>query len=234
MSSLRSRLARLPPPHTLLAVLALVSGLATALRAAADETDFVPLFDGQSLAGWHIVGGTGQYRIESGTIVGYGDNVEGNTFLRTDRTYADFDLRFDFKLEAGNSGVMFRALQREGANGRVYGYQCEHDNNQARAWSAGLYDEQRRMWLQPHSTDPRGQAAFTAQGASLTRWQEWNEVRILCVGRDLKIWLNGELRVHFVDTDKEHFTPEGFLGLQVHSGRTNLVHWRNLRIKELP
>ena len=48
-----------------------------------------------------------------------------------------------------------------------------------------------------------------------------------------KIWFNGELRVHFIDTDKTHNTLEGFFGLQVHSGDKSLVTWKNLRIKEL-
>jgi hypothetical protein len=226
------------PPHlmmkyaTPLLILALLH-LPLAGRAADDE-GFTPLFNGTTLDGWHSVGGNGSFRVEDNCIVGYGDNVDHNTFLRTDRTYRNFDLRFEFRLTAGNSGMMFRAQQRPGPNGRVFGYQCEHDNNPKRAWTAGLYDEARRMWLQPHSTDPRGQQAFTKQGQELTRWDDWNEVRILCVDKDIKIWLNGELRVHFVDTDPEHFTPEGFFGLQVHSGATNLVRWRALRIRELP
>jgi hypothetical protein len=35
-----------------------------------------------------------------------------------------------------------------------------------------------------------------------------------------------------VDDGKE-FTPEGFFGMQVHSGAATNVRWRNLRIKEL-
>lgn len=203
------------------------------LAAADAESGFVPLFDGQTLNGWHVVGGTGQYRVEEGQIVGYGEDIKGNTFLRTDRTYRNFDLRFSFKLEEGNSGVMFRAQQRPGENGRVFGYQCEHDHRPVRSWTGGLYDEARRLWLQPHSTDPRGQAAFTAQGESLIRWGEWNDVRILTQDRAIKIWLNGVLRVDFVDTDDTHFTPEGFFGLQVHSGAKSLVAWRDMRVKEL-
>lgn len=200
---------------------------------AQNEAGFSPLLKGDSLDGWRRVGGTGEYRVENGVVVGFGENVNENTFLRTERTYRNFDLRFDYRLIAGNSGVMFRALQQPGENGRVYGYQCEHDNRLERAWSGGLYDEARRKWLQPHSTDPRGQEAFTEQGQKLTRADGWNEVRVLCVDNDIKIWMNGELRVHFLDTDPEHATPEGFLGLQVHSGKSSHVMWRNLRIKEL-
>jgi hypothetical protein len=212
---------------------ALIASAASALADHHKEDGFVPLFDGKTLDGWHSVGGTGQYKVEDGFIVGFGEDIKGNTFLRTDRTYQDFDFRFSFKLEAGNSGVMFRALQKPGENGRVFGYQCEHDDKPARAWSAALYDEARRKWLQPHSTDPRSQAAFTTQGQGLTKWDDWNDVRILCEGNVTQIWLNGEVRVHFVDTDPDHNTLDGFFGLQTHSGKKSLVSWKNLRIKEL-
>ncbi len=221
------KLPRLPLLATLLATL-LISA-----HAAHHEEGFVPLFDGESLDGWKTVGGTGSFKAKDDMIVGYGENVKGNTFLRTEKTFTDFDFRFSYKRIDGNSGMMFRAAQRPGENGRVFGYQCEHGNRPERAWSAGLYDEARRGWLQPHSTDPRGQEAFTAQGQRLTNWQEWNDVRILCEGNVTKIWFNGELRTHFIDTDKEHNTLEGFFGLQVHSGKKSLVYWKNLRIKEL-
>jgi|AntAceMinimDraft_1070359.scaffolds.fasta_scaffold09412_6 hypothetical protein len=197
------------------------------------EDGFVPLFDGKTLNGWHTVGGTGEFKAENNLIVGFGENVKGNTFLRTDRTYQDFDFRGSFKREDGNSGIMYRAAQKPGENGRVFGYQYEHGNKPERAWTGGLYDEARRKWLQPHSTDPRGQAAFTAQGQRLMQWGEWNDVRIHCEGNVTKLWLNGELRVHFVDTDPDHNTLAGFFGLQVHSGTKSLVSWKNLRIKEL-
>ena len=109
-----------------------------------------PLFNGKDLSGWKIVGGNGQYKIEGDCIVGFGENIKGNTFLRTEKTYKDFELTFEFKFDhlKGNSGVMFRANQKpsEDGNGRVFGYQCEGDNTK-RGWTAGLYDEARRGWL---------------------------------------------------------------------------------------
>ena len=214
-------------------ILGLILACTASLRSAHHEEGFVPLFDGWSLDGWHVVGGTGEFKAEDGMIVGFGENIEGNTFLRTDRTFTDFDFRFSYKREHGNSGMMFRALQKPGENGRVNGYQCEHGNRPERAWSGGIYDEARRGWMQPHQTDLLGQAAFTAQGQRLIKQEQWNDVRILCEGNVTKIWYNGELRVHFLDTDKEHNTLEGFFGLQVHSGEKSLVTWKNLRIKEL-
>ena len=85
----------------------------------------IELFDGKTLKGWKKVGGTGEYKVEDGCILGYGKNVKGNTFLRTEKTYGDFELTYEFKFDdrSGNSGLMFRALQRpsEDGNGRVNG-----------------------------------------------------------------------------------------------------------------
>ena len=52
------------------------------------------------------------------------------------------------------------------------------------------------------------------------------------VDYDCTVWLNGKERVDYTDEGKE-FTPEGFFALQVHSGKSCKVRWRNIRIKEL-
>lgn len=213
---------------------ALLILMCLALPAAALEDGFTPLFNGTDLDGWVKVNGQGEFNIEGDAIVGTGEKVNNNTFLRTEKTYTDFDFRFEMKFDNlnGNSGMMFRGLQKPGKVGRVFGYQCEHDNGKARAWTAGLYDEARRGWLVPDRDNKAESAAFTEQGKKLTKWDDWNEIRIACKGRQIKIWFNGELRVDYTD-EAEEFTPEGFFGLQVHSGASCKVRWRNLRIKEL-
>ncbi|MFK7851437.1 MAG: DUF1080 domain-containing protein [Akkermansiaceae bacterium] len=208
------------------------------IHAAEVEEDFTPLTNGKDLAGWKTVGGNGKFEMRDGEVVGIGRNVKGNTFLITEKTYRNFDFRFEMKFDTlkGNSGMMFRGLQKESedGNGRVYGYQCEHDNGKARAWTAGLFDEARRGWLFPNKGNKEQCAAFTKQGQGLIKWDAWNEIRILCVDNHIQIFLNGEKRVDFTDTGEKHSTPEGFLGLQVHSGKATDVRWKNLRIKELP
>lgn len=216
--------------------------LALALPVSALEDGFKPLFNGKDLSGWTRVNGNGEFKVEDNCIAGVGDNVKSNTFLRTDKTYKDFDFRFEMKFDdlEGNSGMMFRGLQKPGADGRVNGYQCEHDNGKGRAWTAGLYDEARRGWLSPRKNDKdlkneadlAAQKAFTEQGKALFRWTDWNSVRIVCQGKHIQIWLNDEKRVDYVD-DAPEFTPEGFFALQVHAGKACHVRWRNLRIKEL-
>ena len=113
---------------TFLALAALTLSL-HAGDAPSTETKTIDLFNGKDLTGWKIVGGKGTFKVEDNCIVGTGKNVKANTFLRTEKTYSDFEFSYEFKFDSlnGNSGMMFRALQRNG-NGQVYGYQCEADN----------------------------------------------------------------------------------------------------------
>jgi hypothetical protein len=204
------------------------------LPAFALEEGFTALFNGKDLTGWKKVNGTGEFRIEGDSIVGFGENIRANTFLITENTYTDFDFRFEMKFDdlSGNSGMMFRGLQKPGDDGRVFGYQCEHDNGKARAWTAGLYDEARRGWLFPAKNDKAAGSAFTEQGQKIKKWDDWNEIRIVCQGNHIQIWLNGEPRVDYKDEGQDA-TPQGFFGLQVHGGKSCKVRWRNLRVKTL-
>jgi hypothetical protein len=205
------------------------------------EEGFASLYNGKDLTGWKKVNGDGDFHVDGECIVGAGKNVKSNTFLRTEKTYKNFEFRFEMKFDdlSGNSGMMFRALQKPGEDGRVNGYQCEHDNGKDRAWTAGLYDEARRGWLQPQKANKNGteaekaaQKAFTEQGKKIMKWDDWNQIRILCEDKHIQIWINGEKRVDYTDEGAE-YTPEGFFALQVHAGKSCNVRWRKLEIKTL-
>jgi len=180
------------------------------------------LFDGQTLDGWRKVGGGATYRVEDGTIVGE-VGPGPNTFLRTERTFADFALMLEVKLDVpGNSGIQFRSHQRDGdgdGDGVVYGYQAEIDPS-PRSWSGGIYDESRRGWLAPLEGDEAARAAFRVDG--------WNEYVIRAVGDHLQTWVNGVPCADLVD-DAD---AEGFIALQVHGGERGRIRWRNIRIRE--
>ncbi len=206
---------------------------------ALKKAGFESLFNGKDLTGWRPTGGNAKYEVKDGVIRGYGENISRNTFLRTDGEYGDFVLVFRFKFEdrTGNSGCMFRALHRGGKpDGRVTGYQCEHDNfrKPQRSWTAGIFDEARRGWLYPSKKgDAEVKAAFTKQGERLFKWDDWNLVVIRCEGNHLQTWLNGEKRADFKDVDPKHFTAKGFIGLQVHGGRSADIRWKDLYLKKL-
>lgn len=184
------------------------------------EEGFVSLFDGESLAGWSKIGGESTFHAQRGEIVGTHGPGE-NTFLRTEETYSDFILTMEMRWdELGNSGVLFRAQQRE-EDGRAYGYQYELDHSD-RAWSGGLYDEARRGWLNSLENNDAASKAI--------RHDDWNQIRIEARGASLKTWINDVPAADIVDG----LDAEGFIALQVHSGDEGIMRWRNIHIRELP
>ncbi len=200
---------------------------------------FTPLLNENSSEGWKVLGNqNATFTVKDGVVTGKGTDLKRNSFLCSDKRYRNFVFAFEMKFDhlKGNSGCMFRANTKE--NGRVFGYQCEHDNTK-RSWTAGIYDEARRGWIAPVKKDKSEEAAaarkaFTEQGLKIFKTDDWNTIVIQCQGDHIKIWLNGEVRVDYTDTDEKNKTAEGFFGLQVHSGKSCDVRWRNIFVKELP
>jgi len=183
------------------------------------------LFNGKDLTGWVQRGGKANYQADNGTILGATALKTPNSFLCTERTYANFILEMDFKVDSKlNSGVQIRSLSYpEYQNGRVHGYQVEIDPSD-RAWTGGIYDERRRGWLNDLKNNPTAQKAF--------KKGQWNHFRIEAIGSRLKTWINGTPAADLEDS----MTPAGFIGLQVHATDSKdplRVRWKNVRIKEL-
>jgi hypothetical protein len=183
-----------------------------------------PLFNGKNLSGWKKLNGKAEYKVVDGAIVGVSKMNTPNTFLATKKTYGDFILEFDFKIDDGlNSGVQVRSeSKKDYQKGRVHGYQFEIDPSK-RAWSGGIYDEARRNWLYPLTQNPAAKTAF--------KNNEWNKARIEAVGNSIATWINGVPCANIWDD----MTPVGFIALQVHAignaadeGKT--VSWKNIRI----
>lgn len=190
------------------------------------KENWISIFNGKDFEGWEQKGGTAKYEVVDGAVVGTSTLNTPNSFMCTKKIYKDFVLEFEVKVDTLlNSGVQFRSNSRpEYRNGVVHGYQCEIDPS-LRAFSAGIYDEQRRGWLYKPEGDPYAQQAFNRFG--------WNKYRIEALGSSIKTYLNGRLVSDIVDTVEK----DGFIGLQVHSiGNPEQdgtkVMWKNIRIWE--
>ena len=183
------------------------------------------LFNGKNLSGWKQLNGSAKYTVENGAIVGHTVRNSNNSFLCTKKTYGDFILEFDFRVDNGiNSGVQFRSESLKNyQNGRVHGYQFEIDPSK-RAWTGGVYDEARRGWLYNLNNNPAAKKAF--------KNNEWNKARIECIGNSIRTWVNGIACADLLDNT----TLSGFIALQVHAigkdgkeeGKT--IAWKNIRI----
>ncbi len=211
----------------LLALLLPISFLAHS-QAQLSTKNWTTLFDGKSLKGWKQVAGTATYAVEDGVIVGRTVEKSPNTFLISEQEYGDFVLELDVKIEdlGSNSGIQFRSQYdpagRDG-KGKVFGYQYELDPS-PRKWTGGLYDEGRRDWLYPMSLNPAGQNSY--------KHNAFNQVKIECVGNQIRTWVNGTPAAYLID----NVDRKGVVALQVHAISSpdkvgKKIYWKNIRIK---
>ncbi|WP_111977420.1 3-keto-disaccharide hydrolase [Algibacillus agarilyticus] len=198
---------------------------------------------------WQNVYNDGEAKIVDGEIHLIS---KGNWFYLTQQPYTDFIFEAEVKMpkttEYSNSGIIFRAQVGEHPTkgAFAYGYQAEVDPS-PRKWSGGLYDQGTpRKWLHPiHPKRSAPDADFKQnlspewndEKANAYKHLEWNKYKIQAKGSDIKIWVNGILTTHVIDTKAK----SGFIGIQHHGSqafkqkqdRSNLVRFRNIVITEL-
>ena len=185
------------------------------------EGGWVALFNGRDLSGW-TNNGAEKWVVEDGTILC--ESTAGKYgYLTTEKTYRDFTLRLRFKGEAkGNSGVFVRSriLGIDPQHGPdIEGMQIEVDPSVGHH-TGGLYESGGRGWLiQP-----------TAEGESVLKTGEWNELEVLAHGNHIVTRLNG---IQIVDyTDPAPRFTDGVIGLQIHTGGGVRMRWKDIYIQE--
>ena len=180
------------------------------------NTESVSLFNGVDLSGWTIHG-TEKWYVEDGDLVCENgpDNEYG--YLSTDEYYDDFVLTLQYKQESnGNSGVFFRST----LDGIIInGWQVEisppgHD-------TGGIYESYGRGWL--IKPDP-------IKDKSL-KYGDWNSMKIMVKGDNVKTWLNGVEMIHI--NDQKIGEGKGSIALQIHAGDDVKVRWRNIKLEKL-
>jgi Domain of Unknown Function (DUF1080) len=203
----------------------LLCSLFISILCCGQQSSWISLFNGKDLSGWKQLNGLAKYEVKNGEIIGKTVPNTPNSFLVTEKEYSDFILELEFWADSTmNSGIQFRSESKSDyQNGRVYGYQMEIDPS-SRAWSGGIYDEGRRLWLYSLEFNPAAKTAYRKSG--------WNKYRIECIGKTVKTWVNGVPAAYLID----EMLTQGFIALQVHSidkagDAGKQIRWRNIRIQ---
>lgn len=230
---------------------------------SASGDSFVSIFNGQDLKGWD---GTPElWSVQNGVIVGQTSDANPlpyNKFLIwKDGELEDFELKLEFRIDGGNSGIQFRSVLREGKDGEgkpllhsVSGYQADFDAG--RAWTGSCYGEGFGGVLAKRGEKVVLKAPEAIQAAAgkpakpgqlnrdvsaigdynalkeLIRDKEWNEFRIIAQGNHIQQFVNGTLMVDVTDQRPEA-RSKGILALQLHRGPAMKVEFRNLQLKKL-
>ena len=212
------------------------------LRAEAPDGEFQPIFNGEDLSGWR--GRSDLWSVEDGAITGrtQKDNpLKQNTFLIWEGgTPGDFELRSQFKINGGNSGIQYRSRVADEDEFVVGGYQADID---AAGQYAGINYEERgrgilalrgqRVRLEGGNTKEVESFGDAAEIGKVIKENDWNEYRIVAQGNKLQHFINGTLTSEVIDLDQDKRSSEGVIALQLHAGPPMQVQFKDLRIKKL-
>ncbi|MBT3596724.1 MAG: DUF1080 domain-containing protein [Verrucomicrobia bacterium] len=225
--------------------------LATALCAgliwqasAADNEGFTSLFNGKNLDGWD--GNPKFWSVRDGAITGQTTKenpTKGNTFIiwRNGKV-DDFELRLQYKIINGNSGIQYRS--KELGNWVVGGYQGDFEAG--KTYSGILYEERGRGILaqrgqmtsvvrngDKHKVEVLGSLGASEDIQSQIKNEDWNDYKIIAVENRFVHVINGRVTAIVLDEDKEKQVGSGILALQLHAGPPMTVQFRDIKIKKL-
>lgn len=211
------------------------------------ETGFVKIFDGISLNGWK--GDMTRWKVEDGTIVAQTTTENPllvNTFLIWQGGKpTDFELKLEYRLTGGNSGIQYRSKELLDPPFAMSGYQCDIDANLM--FAGMIYEERGRGFLAPRgqanyiSPAENGQSAVIGNLASLgiadelkavIKNNDWNEIHLIVRGNTIVQMFNKRVMSIVIDDDPAGSSHEGLLGLQLHTGEPMKIEFRNIRIKQ--
>lgn len=189
--------------------------LLTVISASADEAE--PLFNDRDLSGWVEVGTPGAFEVKDGAIYVNGKSPYPS-WLRTESTYENFILSFEYKTEGWfEGGILFHAPVDGPASKLGVKMHIRHDPHEYGKRSPGaLYDLAAPLEI---ANKPSG---------------EWNRCRIEVDYPRLNVELNGTL-IHDIDMSEHpgfrHRLRSGHIGIQNIGCR---AHFRNIEIQQLP
>jgi hypothetical protein len=243
--------------------LALCLALAAGPAPAQDAGGWQSLFDGKSLAGWHVSAKTGhsgasknmsggRWVVEDGAVVGSQDIPGNGGIVLTDREFGDFEVVVEMKNDFGPDSGLFLRSTEDGkayqamidyhAGGNLMGIYGEGLGGKPHIRNYNFEDVVTKINLKaigdpavPFPVLPEAWPAFWRHG-------EWNELRARIVGGDkptITTWINGVKISEWTETEARH-PPRGRIALQIHGGGSpadyagKFVRYRGMRVRELP
>lgn len=218
--------------RTLLLVLACLP--ASAL-CAADEADFVPLFNGKDLTGWVPCNiGPETFTVRDGLLVTSGTPVGT---LRTAKMYENFIIEFEWRhLKSGGNSGLFLWADGLPVAGSAFSRGIE-----VQILDPGFNVPGKNEWYSTHGDlfavngakltlagriSPNGQRSFPQEERTKPS-PEWNHYRVVANHGDISLSVNGKE----VTVAKAASPRKGYLMLESEGSE---AHFRNIRIQELP
>lgn len=215
-----------------------VGSLALADEHSTDDA-LQPLFDGQTLDGWHgrphmapeeYEAASDEQRaewqqqteehwsVEDGELINDGHGP----YLTTDRQFGDYELRLEYQTVPGaDSGIYLRGVPQV----QIW------DSTDEAKFSIGADKGSGGLW-----NNAEGAPGKDPLVKADRPFGEWNSLRIVHTGERVSVWLNDQLVVDHARManfwDRSAPLPaEGPIQLQTHGGE---IRWRNIAARDIP
>lgn len=214
--------------------------------ALARQEGFVPIFNGRDLDGW--AGLPDYWSVRDGAIFGQ-ETLENSkdtflVFTRFELGELQLRLKYKFLTSSGNSGVQFRSKVLDRSNWTVGGYQADLDAEGG--YDGSLYDQYgvaggrntlskqgvETIWDTQNQHKEILLSETAEQLRRVIRVGDWNELEITAFGKCVVYKINGHVMTKMKD-ESYHFLKSGSIALQLHSGFTMGVLFKDIMVKKL-
>ncbi|WP_254514042.1 3-keto-disaccharide hydrolase [Anatilimnocola floriformis] len=200
------------------------------------------IFDGKTLEGWK--GNDAFWSVKDGTITGQTTKenpTKGNTFLIWQGgEIGDFELKLQFKIVGGNSGIQYRSVDK--GNHVVNGYQADFEAGDT--YIGILYEEggrgilaQRTQKVEIASDGKKTVASEPTvdnkEFLASVKKEDWNTFEITAKGPHLVHKINGHTTIDVTDNQEGKAKASGILALQLHAGPPMTVQFKDIQLKKL-
>jgi hypothetical protein len=185
----------------------------TTTSASSPEADFVNLFNGRDLADWDY--NPAAWTVRDGIIRGRSGN-SGSALFWAKGEVDNFELRFQFRLIGGNSGVYYRAQQLDKFDAGGYEFEI-YTNRIGNLADNGQDREKRRLFYQDFDKAPKTDT-------------EWHEGTIIAIGGRFVHRLDGKDLCQVEDAAPKG--PRSGL-LAFHLSNATSVEFREIRLKRI-
>lgn len=214
--------------------------------------DFKSLFNGKDLSEWD--GDERFWRVEDGAIVGQTTTdkpTKKNTFLvYSPQEFGDFELRFSYRVDGGNSGVQYRSelVSKWVVKGLQADFEDKmHDGKDK--FSGMFFEENGRMFMgqrgeavvvRTNTQKPKkpaleviGSVGDPVELEKVIRRDDWNDYKIIARGNVFIHIINGRVMSLGIDEDATNFRDSGIIAWQLHAGDPLKIQMKDIRIREL-
>ena len=219
------------------------------------EAEWVSIFDGKTMKGWHVSSKTGhsgpsknksggKWEIVDGAIIGSQDIPGNGGIIITDEKYSDFEVSIEMKNDFGpDSGLFLRSTE----DGKCYQAMIDYhaNGNLMGVYGEGLggkphlrnFSFQKLVTVIKEDSAPVKLPVPADKWADFWKHGEWNELKASIVGNPPKVttYIKGIKFMEYTDTEKR-LPDSGGIALQVHGGgdfTKEFVRYRNIKVRKL-